>query len=84
MTNYEVEINLHAKSEDDLTNKLNAISIITQKLTSEELYGLADILQNKPKVMEIIRPILSEKKDYSIADIIKMTPGIYKTLKNSA
>ena len=78
---YEVEISINAENREELQDKLLAIQVINEKLTADEIIGLAYILENKPTVMEIIRPFLTSDKDITLMDVMKMTPSIFNKLK---
>lgn len=79
---YTIELSLDCETTTELQEKLQSFQMINEKLSHEELTGLADVLVSKPQVMDLIRPIINSDQDFSLMDIMKMTPNIYNTIKN--
>lgn len=84
MKNYEVEINIFANDETEVSEKLEAFAKLNQILKHQDLINTVEILQQKPQIVNIVKEFGDEfetLEDVKIMDIAKKFPTIIKRLK---
>lgn len=80
-----VSLNIETKDQQELAEKCEAIGILVETLTHDEITMLSGVIVERPDVLKKAREIRAEAmtKDVSFLDLVSWLKSFWKLLKGT-
>lgn len=76
------EMQLEAGSPQELSQKLNALKILNQSITHEDMMSTVEMIHEKPELIPVVKEMLEEGEQLSEAQMLMRLPKyVRKVLK---
>lgn len=81
-TELEKNISLQANNPSELSQKINAIKLLSESINHEDLISTVELIHEKPKLIPVVKNMIEEGDSLSEAQMMVRLPKYIKQVLN--